>query len=106
MEQIEKLRIRLALDGEELEKPLLEELLASAKSIIFERRFPFGNYPNEVEDKYKDLQVRIAMDLYNKIGAEGELAHSENGVSRSYKSSWVSEDLLDEITPLCGGLMI
>ena len=43
--------------------------------------------------------MRIAIDLYNKRGAEGEKAHSENGVSRTYESSWVSQQLLDEIIP-------
>ena len=50
----------------------------------------------------KDLQIRIAVEMFNKRGAEGEIAHSENGVSRSYASANVSEDLLKEITPKVG----
>lgn len=52
-----------------------------------------------VEQRYEDLQYRIALDLYNKQGAEGELSHSENGISRGYESSWISEQLLQEVTP-------
>ena len=37
--------------------------------------------------------------MFAKRGAEGETAHSENGVSRTYASANVSEDLLKEITP-------
>lgn len=55
-----------------------------------------------LEPQYLDLQLRCAIDLYNKIGAEGELAHSENGISRSYESSWISQELLNEIVPFCG----
>jgi hypothetical protein len=40
--------------------------------------------------------------MFNKRGAEGETAHSENGVSRSYSSASVSEELLREITPKVG----
>jgi hypothetical protein len=40
--------------------------------------------------------------MFNKRGAEGETAHSENGVSRTYQSANVSEDLLKEITPKAG----
>ena len=42
---------------------------------------------------------RIAVDLFNKLGAEGETAHSENGVSRTYGAENVSTDLLAEIMP-------
>lgn len=57
-----------------------------------------------VEPRYEDLQFRIALDLYNKIGAEGENVHTENGISRSYESSWISAELLEEIAPYCGVL--
>lgn len=80
----------------------LSDLLETAKAIIFARRFPFGNAPDDVEPMYRNLQMRIAVDLYNKQGAEGETAHSENGVNRTYQSSWVSKDLLDEIVPKAG----
>lgn len=89
--------------GEENEEILLD-CLDSAKSAILARRFPYGDYPNELEPRYSDLQFRIALDLYNKIGAEGEISHSENGVTRTYESSWISEQLLREVTPMVGAL--
>jgi hypothetical protein len=76
--------------------------LESAKAVILSRRFPFGDYPEDIEPRYKDLQIRIAVEMFAKRGAEGETAHSENGISRTYASSNVSEDLLREITPKAG----
>ncbi len=99
MTQLERLKIRIAEKVEDIE---LEDILESAKAVILSRRFPFGEQPTEIEDKYKDLQIRIAVEMFNKRGAEGETAHSENGVSRTYASSNVSEDLLKEITPKVG----
>ena len=96
MTQLERLKIRITENVSDLE---LEDILESAKAVILSRRFPFGEQPTEIEDKYKDLQIRIAVEMFNKRGAEGETAHSENGVSRSYASASVSEDLLKEITP-------
>ena len=99
MTQLERLKIRITenvLDEE------LEDILESAKAVILSRRFPFGGQPPDIEDRYKDLQIRIAVEMYNKRGAEGETAHSENGVSRSYSSASVSEELLREITPKGG----
>lgn len=49
-----------------------------------------------LEDKYKGLQIRVAVVLYNKIGAEGESSHNELGVNRKYESLDV---LLKEVTP-------
>ena len=99
MTQFERLKIRIT---EKVNDNELEDILESAKAVILSRRFPFGEWPAEIEDKYKDLQIRIAVEMFNKQGAEGETAHSENGVSRSYASASVSEDLLREITPKAG----
>ena len=99
MTQLERLKIRIT---EKVNDNELEDILESAKAVILSRRFPFGEQPPEIEDKYKDLQIRIAVEMFNKRGAEGETAHSENGVSRSYASASVSEDLLKEITPKVG----
>ena len=99
MTQLERLKIRITEKVSDIE---LEDILESAKAVILSRRFPFGEQPTEIEDKYKDLQIRIAVEMFSKRGAEGETAHSENGVSRSYASANVSEDLLKEITPKAG----
>lgn len=100
MTQLERLRIRIT--GNDIDDKELEDILESAKAVILSRRFPFGEYPKDIEPKYKDLQIRIAVEMFNKIGAEGETAHSENGVSRTYSSASVSEELLREITPMVG----
>ena len=99
MTQLERLKIRITEKVTDVE---LEDILESAKAVILSRRFPFGEQPEEIENKYKDLQIRIAVEMFNKRGAEGETAHSENGISRSYASANVSEDLLKEITPKVG----
>ena len=99
MTQLERLKIRITENVSDME---LEDILESAKAVILSRRFPFGEQPEEIEAKYKDLQIRIAVEMFNKRGAEGETAHSENGVSRTYASANVSEDLLKEITPKVG----
>ena len=99
MTQLERLKIRITESTNDIE---LEDILESAKAVILSRRFPFGEYHTELEEKYKDLQIRIAVEMFNKRGAEGETAHSENGISRSYSSAGVSEELLREITPKAG----
>jgi hypothetical protein len=99
MTPLERLKLRIPENDNELE---LVDVLESAKAVILSRRYPFGEQPTEIEKKYEDLQVRIAVELYNKRGVEGQTSHSENGVSRSYASASVSEELLREITPKAG----
>ena len=91
----------------EKDEELMQDLLYSAKVSILTRRFPYKQFESGIEDvelepQYKDLQFRIALDLYNKTGAEGETEHTANGIKRVYESSWISDQLLSEVIPLCG----
>lgn len=86
----------------------LEDLLLLAKGVIFENRFPYivdpKKLPDDVEPQYHMLQIRIAIEIASKEGAEGETSHSEAGISRSYSSADVSTELLSQIMPMCGVL--
>ena len=80
---------------------LLESALERAKLGILELRFPFGyDETQNLEAQYKGLQVDWAIELISKMGAEGETAHSENGVSRSYESGDVSNSLKRRVVPM------
>lgn len=98
MTDIERLKIRT----EESDTRILYELLESAENIIISRRFPFGRENATFEERYRDLKIRIAEDMYNRLGASGQLSHSENGIDRKWSSEWVSEQLLNEIIPKVG----
>lgn len=82
----------------------IEAYLDIAKGIIMEIQHPFSDYPNDVDVRYHILQVRIAMQIYSKAGAEGEISHTEGSITRSYSSADVSADLIDKIAPYCGVL--
>lgn len=95
---LERLKMRTGEDDE----TLLSDCLDSARAAILARRFPFQEWPEDIPSQYEDLQYRIALDLFNKVGAEGQIGHSENGVSRTFESSWISEQLLREVVPFVG----
>lgn len=99
---IDKLSRLKKITGESDEE-LLNDCLDSAATIIQSRRYPFADeWPEDIEPRYVDLQIRIAQDLYNRIGAEGQTSHSENGISRQWGAEWVSSQLLAEIIPKAG----
>lgn len=74
---------------------VLQFYLDDARSIICDIR-----HASDVEPQYSTIQVKIAIELYNKRGAEGQVAHSENGINRTYETSDVSPSLLSKITPI------
>lgn len=108
MDILERLELRLTDENGAPDSDILADCVESAKNAILSRRFPMQEWPTDesgntyVEDRYIDLQFRIAMDLYNRIGSEGELTHDENGIKRAYESSWISESLLKEVIPWVG----
>ena len=78
----------------------VESYLDMADEIILGRLFPFGNRPfDAVPSVYIQNEINITIYLLNKRGAEGEKAHSENGVSRTYEDAGIPESLLANITP-------
>ena len=100
MNILERLKVRT----EESNEKLLNDLLESAATIILARRFPYVNGTEQLEPRYEDLQLRIAVELYARIGAEGQVAHSENGIDRTWAAACVSPELLNEVVPMCGGI--
>ena len=85
---------------------LLLLLIKQAEGIVLNRRYPFG-IPDgaTVPVQYEYTQIRIAVELFTKLGAEGQVAHKENGIERTFESADVSPSLLKGITPLCGSVM-
>lgn len=93
MSQLTKLRELLGNPQESDE--VLEFYLDNASDIICDIR-----NSDIVEKKYLTTQIKIAIELFNKRGAEGQVGHSENGIGRTYESADVSPSLLDGITPI------
>lgn len=103
MTDTEKLTMLKAMTGEK-DESVLSTYLSIAGNKVLKRAYPFDNTVTVVPDRYAYNQVEIAAYLVNKRGAEGETAHSENGISRSYEDGDVPATLLREIVP-CASLI-
>jgi len=80
---------------------LLITALDRAKLGILALRFPFGyDETQDLEPQYMGLQIDWAIELISKMGAEGEVAHSENGTSRTYENADVSNSLKRRVVPM------
>lgn len=91
MSQLSKLK--LLVDDQESDD-VLNYYLDCASEVICNIR-----NSTSVESKYLNAQIKIALELYAKRGAEGEIGHSELGISRSYEMADISPSLLSSITP-------
>lgn len=85
---------------EETDGGVLSTYLTLAKNAILARAFPYGDGTEELPAKYDTLQVEIAGFMLNRRGAEGEIVHLENGVSRHYEDGDIPSTLLRRITPV------
>ena len=103
MTDVEKLSMLRVMVGQpndgDWSDDVLFSYLAIAGQKILNRAYPYDDTVTEVPRRYGYLQCDIAAYLLNKRGAEGEIAHSENGISRSYGSADVPESMLSEVIP-------
>ena len=75
--------------------------IENAIEAVNDRRHFISNDQLLFEKKYKGIVVRLAICAFAKMGAEGQLSHSENKISRTYAgASEYPNDILQEIVPL------
>ena len=103
MTDAEKLAMVEYMTGE-TDQTLLSTYLLFAKQIVLEKAFPYGNFPENVPSQYDSVQIGIAVYKINKRGAEGEIVHLENGISRHWDDGDIPPALLRRIIPFCGVL--
>lgn len=97
----EKISLVKSLSGE-MDEGTVSTYLSIAGNKICRHAYPFNPTVTEVPDRYALTQVGIAVYLLNKRGAEGELSHAENGISRTYENADVPISMLRGIVPMCG----
>ena len=63
------------------------------------------HFPNSFSDEkklsvltlHKNSLAMACNDIFAKVGAEGQDAHNENSISRSYESSWITPSLFAKL---------
>ena len=106
MTEVDKLSLLRVMVGqpansENWSDDVLISYLKIAGDKIINRAYPYDDTVTEVPRRYGALQCEIAAYLLNKRGAEGEVSHSENGISRTYENADVPESLMSNVTPYC-----
>ena len=83
---------------------LTGEVSKRAKSYLEETDEKIDNFPQiaTILWKYKSSLAMACNEVYAKAGAEGQTEHRESDVSRSYKSAWISSDLVNALPNYVG----
>ena len=104
-EKIDRLAVLIAPDT--ASNDLLSYLLEQSEGIILNRRYPFGAPEGVTLSPFQQqIQLRIAVEMFGKMGAEGQTEHDENGIKRKWESADVSPSLLRQIIPVCGSVTL
>lgn len=98
----EKLTVLKVMVGGSDTNEVLSTYLNLAGSKIIAKAYPYDSEVTEVPTQYHNLQIEIAAYMLNKRGAEGQLSHTENGISRTYENADVPSSMLKSIVPYCG----
>ena len=107
MTDLEKIsRLEVLISPDKATTDLLGLLVEQAGDIVLNRRYPFGIPEDAVVPRaYEHIQLQIAVEIFAKMGAEGQTAHNENGINRSYEAADISPSLLRRIMPVAGGVL-
>lgn len=92
----EKAKLYLEENGEKVEK--FPSSIVDFVIETFATKCNFYNYYTErkivsILEKKKMAMASACVEVYGKVGGEGELSHSENGTSRAYEETWIPEKL-------------
>jgi hypothetical protein len=99
-------RLAVLISPDTASNDLLSYLLEQSEGIILNRRYPFGAPEGVTLSPFQQqIQLRIAVELFSKMGAEGQTEHDENGIKRKWEAADVSPSLLRQIIPVCGSVM-
>lgn len=82
---------------------VLKRLLEDSKYIALSLRFPYQDYSElELPKKLYNWQLRCCEEIYQGIGTQGIKSYSENGLSWTRDSGYISYELRGEIEPYVG----
>lgn len=94
---------KLIFGDKDTYEKVLYRLLEDSKYIALSLRFPYLDYFNmELPKKYYNWQIRCCVEIYQGIGSEGIKSYSENGLSWTKDSGYISYELRSEIEPMIG----
>ena len=100
-EKVSTLKTILGISGED---ELLTAYLLLAKKEILVWRYSYssGEIPTEVPEELETIQIQAVITGFNLNGAENQLVHSENGITRNFKFADMVAYIHNNVIPIAG----
>lgn len=99
--EFEKGKLESIFDDDKDE--IFKLMLKRAKYIALDTLYPFDLEKTELPQRIKeDWQIRCACELFEKVDNTNIQSYSENGLSITYFTGLLSNDLINELTPKVG----
>lgn len=84
----------------------------SIVDFVYEYACNLCNFPSSynnakresILENYTSSIAMACVDVYLRVGTEGQTSYSSNGISRNYKTEWISNSLLDRLPNYVGTL--
>lgn len=92
------------LSPEEVSESDVLPYVLVAEEIMLNRLYPYRK-DAELPARYDRLHCSATVELWSHRGAEGQIAHSENGISRTWASSILSPLIINLLTPFVGSVV-
>lgn len=105
-QQLEDMRVEILEDKENTsEDETFKRMLKRAKNRYLNLVYPFDRTVTELpDDRAREWQTSCAIELYNLDGDENLTSYSENGLSETYATAGLSQNLLNELPPPKAGV--
>lgn len=94
-------KVYLAAITGETDDDVLAAHLYIAEQKLLKLIFPYDGEA-ELPESYNYLLLEAAAYLLNKRGAEGETAHTDSSVTRTYETGDLPKSLVNQIVPYAG----
>ncbi len=91
-------RVQLLIGDTSATEEVVSVYLDLAKGAMLKRLYPFDTTHDTLPIRYDNDQCELAVRMYNRRGAEGEILHNENSINRKY-GSVNDEDILSRLVP-------
>lgn len=104
-EQLVKMRLEILGDINNSSKDeVFKSKLEDAEIVALDTLYPYDKTIQELprERRIKNWQTRCAIELYRKMGTTNVQSYSENGLSVTYLTGLISNELLSELLPKAG----
>lgn len=101
--KLSRIKVKLGISDSSQDALLAEFLLTAKEAILSQMYAMYRDIPADVTDiplKYESVQMEACINAYSQMGAENELSHAENGISRSYAYAGITSFVESKVLPI------